>query len=72
MFIEICEPSQSSQLYSNLENQEKGENKKKRKDIFQKFKKPQASIVNRLDNIHTEDNLLNIFDSIFKTKVSEP
>lgn len=70
MIIEICEPSQGSQLYSNIENQEKGDNKKKRKDIFEKFKKPQSSIVNRLDNIHTEDNLLNIFDSIFKTKVS--
>ena len=47
------------------------ENKKKRKEIFNKYKKDK-SVVNKMEESQGADNLLNIFDSIFNKKSDGP
>ena len=53
------------------EEAEGNDNKRRRKDIFERFKKPQSGIISKLESGNSEDNLLNIFDSIFKNKCGQ-
>ena len=43
------------------------ENRRKRKEIFDRYKKDK-SVINKVEESKGADNLLNIFDSIFNKK----